>query len=302
MTQALPQYNALIEKLDGFIRKFYINQLIRGAIFSAIYILAFFLAINLLEYYLYLPSLLRKILFFGFLISSVAFTARFFLLPLLHYYRLGKIISYEQAAQIIGTHFSEVKDKLLNILQLHKNAGEDSSYNRSESLLLAAIDQKAFELKPINFSFAIDLSKNRRYLRYLAPPVLLFLFIIIAAPNVIKEGTERLYHSETYYEKEAPFQFVIQNKQLKALQFDNYTLEVKTEGNTLASEVYIESGKNIFKLKKKDQSTFTHEFSNLQASLDFRFTANGYHSKDYTLQVVAKPVISGFEVRCEYPP
>ena len=97
-------YNSLLERLDKFIRKYYTNQLIRGAIFSAVYVLAFFLAINLLEYFFYLPSALRKILFFGFILSSAAFTANFFLVPLLHYYRLGKIISYEQAAQIIGTH------------------------------------------------------------------------------------------------------------------------------------------------------------------------------------------------------
>src|SRR5438093_1421684 len=112
------QYDLLIQKLDRFVRKYYVNQLLRGAIFSAIYILAFFLAINLLEYYFYLPGYLRKVLFWGFLLSSGVFSARFFLLPFLHYYRLGKLISYEQAAQIIGTHFSEVKDKLLNILQL----------------------------------------------------------------------------------------------------------------------------------------------------------------------------------------
>src|SRR5579863_3939894 len=112
MVQESAQYNSLINKLDRFIRKYYTNQMIRGVMFSAGYILAFFLTINLLEYYLYLPTYLRKTLFYGFLLSSAAFAARFFLLPVLHYYRLGKIISYEQAAQIIGTHFAEVKDKL----------------------------------------------------------------------------------------------------------------------------------------------------------------------------------------------
>ena len=56
-------YNSLIGKLDKFIRKYYTNQLIRGAIFSAVYVLAFFLAINLLEYYFYLSTGLRKVLF-----------------------------------------------------------------------------------------------------------------------------------------------------------------------------------------------------------------------------------------------
>ncbi len=291
-------YNSLLERLDKFIRKYYTNQLIRGAIFSAVYVLAFFLAINLLEYFFYLPSALRKILFFGFILSSAAFTANFFLAPLLHYYRLGKIISYEQAAQIIGTHFGEIKDKLINILQLHNNAA-----NTESQLLLAAIDQKAVALKPIDFSFAVDLSKNKKYLRYLAPPVLLFLFIIIAAPNVIKEGTKRLYHSDTFYEKDAPFQFVIQNKNLKALQFENFMLEVKMEGDALPNEVQLKDAQtqNVVSLKKKSNNLFSYEFINLQKSTTFQLSANGFRSKEYTIDVVAKPVISNFEVACIYP-
>ncbi|MFN8287608.1 MAG: DUF4175 family protein [Chitinophagales bacterium] len=290
------QYHSLIEKLDRFIRKYYTNQLIRGIIFSAVYILGFFLAISVAEYYLYMAPLARKILFYGFILSSIAFVARFVALPLMHYYKLGSVISYAQAAQIIGTHFTEVKDKLLNILQLHRDAQTSES-----ALLLAAIDQKAFELKPIDFSFAIDLSKNRKYLRYLAPPALLFLVILIAAPNVIKDSTKRLYHNDTYYEKEAPFQFVIVNKDLKALQFENYELQVKTTGDALPAEIYLESDKTNVRLKKKEANLFTYEFTNLQKSVDFRLMANGFHSKNYTLTVVAKPVVAGFEVSCDYP-
>ncbi|MBL0309585.1 MAG: hypothetical protein IPP77_07905 [Bacteroidetes bacterium] len=295
--QESSSYSALIEKLDQFIRKYYTNQLIRGAIFSAVYILAFFLAINLLEYYFYLPTLWRKLLFFGFLLSSTIVTATYFLSPVLRYYRLGKIISYEQAAEIVGTHFTEVKDKLLNILQLRHSA---ESQPQAE-LLLAAIDQKAVELKPIDFSFAVDLSKNKKYLKFLAPPALLFLFIIIAAPNVIKEGTKRLYHNDTFYEKQAPFQFLIQNKDLKALQFENFTLEVKVDGDALPAEIYVESEKNIVRMKKKDKNWFTYEFINLQQAMPFRLTANGFHSKEYMLDVVSKPLVAGFEVSCDYP-
>lgn len=296
MANTSSQYDSLLGKLDQFIRRYYTNQLIRGAIFSAVYILAFFLAINLLEYYFYLSTVMRKVLFYGFILSSLAFIGNYFFVPLLHFYRLGKIISYEQAAQIIGTHFTEVKDKLLNILQLrHAAEGKDSQ------LLLAAIDQKAVELKPIDFSFAIDFNKNRKYLRYLAPPALLFLFIIIAAPNVIKEGTKRLYNNDTFYEKAAPFQFVIQNKSLKALQFENYDLEVKIEGDALPAEVYLEAGENTIKLKKKEANLFSYEFTNLQKSTSFKFTANGFRSKEYTLDVVAKPVVASFEVTADYP-
>jgi len=297
MAEQSSQYNSLIQKLDSFTRRYYTNQVIRGAIFSAIYVLAFFLAINLTEYYFYLPTFPRKVLFYGFILSSLAFIGRYLVVPAMHYYKLGKVISYEQAAQIIGTHFTEVKDKLLNILQLRHEAGAQPN----AALLLAAVDQKAIELKPVDFSFAVDLSKNRKYLRFLLPPVLLFLFIIIAAPNVIKEGTSRLYHNNVVYEKQAPFQFVIQNKELKALQYENYTLEVKIAGDALPNEVFLEAGKNTYQLKKKEKNLFTYEFSNIRQSTEFQLNANGFHSKEYTLSVVAKPVVAGFEIRCEYP-
>ena len=290
------QYQSLIENLDRFIRKYYTNQAIRGAIFSAIYILGFFLAINLMEYYLYLSPILRKLLFFGFILSSAAFVGRFLIIPLLHQYRLGLVISHEQAADIIGTHFTEVKDKLLNILQLKKlNSLDDYS------LVNASINQKISELKPVTFSNAIDLRQNRRYVKFLLPPLFLFLFIIIAAPRIITEGTKRLYHNNTTFEKEAPFHFLIKNKNLSALQFDTYELEVTTDGEVLPSEVYLETENTIVKLKQKEKNLFTHEFVNVQKTLAFHFNANGFKSKDFTLNVVAKPVITGFEIFAEYP-
>jgi hypothetical protein len=290
------QYQSLIENLDRFIRKYYTNQAIRGGIFSLIYVLGFFLAINLLEYYLYLSPLLRKVLFFSFIGSSVAFVGRFLMVPLLHQYRLGRVISHEQAASIIGKHFNQVKDKLLNILQLKKLESLDD-YN----LVNASIDQKITELKPVTFTNAIDLRQNRRYVKYMLPPLFLFLFIIIAAPRIITEGTNRLYHNNTTFEKEAPFHFVIKNKSLTALQFDNYELEVTTEGDAQPSEVYLETENTIVKLKQKDKNVFTHEFVNVQKTFSFHFNANGFKSKDFTLTVIAKPVITSFEIEAQYP-
>lgn len=290
------QYQSLIENLDRFTRKYYTNQAIRGGMFSAIYVLGFFLAINLMEYYLYLSPAMRKVLFFGFILSSLVFVGRFLFVPLLHQYRLGKIISHEQAAQIIGQHFGEVKDKLLNILQLKKLDSLDDY-----SLVNASINQKITELKPVTFTNAIDLRQNRRYIKFLLPPMFLFLFIVIAAPNIIKQGTQRLYHNDTTFEKEAPFHFVIKNKNLTALQFDNFELEVTTTGDAQPSEVYLETDNTIFKLKQKEKNLFVHEFVNVQKTMPFHFNANGFKSKDFTLTVTAKPVITGFEIVAEYP-
>jgi hypothetical protein len=49
-------YQLLLRKLDEFTRKFYINQLIRGIIYASALLLAAFLTINVLEYFIYFPS------------------------------------------------------------------------------------------------------------------------------------------------------------------------------------------------------------------------------------------------------
>lgn len=290
------RYQELLNKLDAFTRKYYLNQILRGSIFTAVYLLILFLAVNLTEYYLFLPAALRKVLFYGFVGSSCLVFGRFVLLPLMHYFKLGKIISHQKAAYIIGKHFSEVKDKLLNVLQLQSmaQAGEFD-------LLKASIEQKIAELKPINFSLAIDLRENKKYLKFLLPPAVVLLFIIIAAPSIITESTKRLYFNNREFEKQAPFCFIIENKELKALQNTDFTLSVRVEGSALPAEVFLETDKQNFKLKRKANNQFIYELNAIQQPLNFRLQANGFRSKQYLLEVIAKPTIASFDVRCNYP-
>ena len=115
------QENILIIKLDEFIRKFYKNQLIKGVFYSGSILLGGFLTMVFLEYFGEFNSLIRGVLFFGFLFTSVFIFIKLIAIPLLKLNKIGKIISYNQAAAIIGNHFTNVQDKLLNVLQLQNN-------------------------------------------------------------------------------------------------------------------------------------------------------------------------------------
>jgi hypothetical protein len=291
-------YQILIDKLNEFIKKYYTNQLLRGLMVSGAFIVASFIAINILEYYFYLSSLTRKILFFGFIFSSFLLFVWLILLPLLKIYKLGKTLSYEEASKIIGTHFSEVKDKLLNVLQLQKDA---SISNQDNTLLEATINQKINELKPISFPKAVDFTQNKKYLKFLIPPICIFLFILFGAPSIFKDGTKRLFYNDQFFEKEMPFSINIQNKKLEALQQDNFLLQIKTDGKALPDKVSIKIGELIYDMKKVDKTTFEYEFTNLQKSQEFQFIASEFITKPYTLTVLAKPFIVSFDVLLHYP-
>lgn len=290
-------YSLLIQKLDAFIRKHYLNQLLRGLIYSAAIILAAFIVFNIIEYRYYLPSAGRKFLFFGFLAGSAALLYKLVAAPLLRYYRLGKIISHEQAAQIVGSHFGNVQDKLLNILQLKKQ----SETTAEKDLLLAGINQKTESIKLVPFTSAIDLGKNKKYLRYLALPLLALLAIMIGAPNIIKDGTRRLVYNNVNFEKPAPFRFTVKNTSLRAVQFENFPLEITVDGEALPENVFIKVEGYAYKMNRKTPTEYQYNFINLQQSQEFVVSAAGYESKPYTLEVLPKPMIVNFEVVLDYP-
>ncbi|MCW5922368.1 MAG: DUF4175 domain-containing protein [Saprospiraceae bacterium] len=290
-------YSLLIEKLDAFIRKFYINQLLRGALYTVGSVLGLFILLNVAEYYLYFSTGVRTFLFWGFALLSGAALYRWVALPLMHYFHLGKVISHEQAAQIIGAHFTDVKDKLLNILQL-KHQSNNAIY---ADLINASINQKSEEIKLVPFTAAIDLGKNRKYLRYALPPVLLLLFLFLGAPNIIREGSMRLWNSTTKFEKPAPFKFLVQTDSLKAVQFSDFLLKVKVEGSALPNEVFINLGNVQYRLTKEAANEFSYKFANVQKDTDFRLFSSGIESRDYTLEVLKKPNILSFSTKLNFP-
>jgi hypothetical protein len=210
-------YQSLIQKLDEFIRRYYINQLLRGLIYTVGLVLLFFSSITVLEYYAHFGVAVRTILFYSFVATSLFILVKYIAIPLSKLYKLGKIISYEEAANIIGKHFSNVQDKLLNTLQLQQQVSTSESQLSNVELLTASINQKIKELKPVAFTLAIDFSANKKYIKYAIIPVLFIVIVLFSAPSIIKDGTKRLVKHAEYFEKEAPFQFVITNGDLKTV-------------------------------------------------------------------------------------
>lgn len=291
-------YDLLIEKLDSFIRKYYKNQVLRGLLYTVALVGGFFLLISLLEYVGRFSSAVRMVLFWSFLLSSLYIIGRFIIMPLVKLYHLGEVISYEQASAIIGKHFSEVQDKLLNTLQLKAESRHTSS---SSDLIEASIDQKAGELSPIPFNNAIDLGENRKYLKYALPPLAILLVILFAAPSIIGDSTKRLVRYNEEFVPEAPFQFNVLNGESPIASGDDLRIEVELTGEAFPPNVQIDIQGNRFRMDKKDALNFNYLLKNVQEDLVFSLEADGFRSKTYTIKVLPKPTLRAFQVEMDYP-
>ncbi len=290
-------YSLIIARLDEFIRKYYKNQLIRGAIYSFGLLLVFYLGLSILEYFGEFNPLIRTILFYTYLLTAAYVLGTFILIPLLKLNRLGKIISYEEAAGIVGEHFNTVQDKLLNVLQLRQHKSDLIS----EELLQAGINQKIKELHPVPFTSAIDLKQNRHYLKYAIIPLIMGVLIFLVAPRILSNGTDRLIHHGEVFEKPAPFVFQIQNPELKVIQQQDFTLRVKLLGNEIPAEVFIHFDEHEFRLEKENDTSFFYTFRNTRQNLPFYLAGSGFNSRQYELQVLPRPTLMNFEVLLHYP-
>jgi len=291
-------YNILIAKLDEFIRKYYKNKLIRGLLYCVAILFVFYLTVVFLEYIAWFNSVVRAILFYSFIFISAFIIWRFIIVSAFKLNRIGKIISNEFAAEIIGNHFPEVKDKLLNTLQL-KQLSEKTAEHKE--LIEAGIDQKIQRLTPVPFASAVNLKENYAYLKYALPPFLIFLILLFASPSLLTGPTLRLIKHNVYFEKPLPYQIIIINEKLEAVQQEDFRLNIKITGNEVPDEIYIQINQSQFKLDKENTVNFHYTFKNLRQDTRFSFVAGDFTSKPYEIKVLPKPTILNFNVELNYP-
>ncbi len=291
-------YNLLLLKINEFTRKFYLNKLLRGSIYAAALILSLYLFLFVWIFYSY-PSISTKtLLFYSFMAVSLIAIVFWIIKPALSYLQLRKTLSIEEAANLIGNHFFNVKDRLLNTLQLKELADRSPQNN---ALILAGIDQKINELKPIPFSTAVNLGDNKKYIKYIALPLFIILLIGIIAPAILREGTSSFIRYNEEVLPKAPFNFVVENKTLNITQGDDLTIKVRLTGDEFPQDVYLEDGVNSYKLEKQDISHFTYTFKNIQKDKSIRFNGGGFNSVSHTISVKPRPSLLSLSATLVYP-
>lgn len=291
----MSNFKNIQQKLHQFTRKYYTNEFIKGTILFFSFGLLYFFFTLFLEYFLWLKPTARTFLFWAFVVVELFLLIRFIAIPIFKLIGFRNGISFAESSKIIGAHFPEVEDKLLNILQLKDNT------NKSD-LILASIEQKSLELQPIPFVKAIDFKQNKKYLKYTIVPVLVYVISLFTISNgSLTESLERVVNYRTAYNPPAPFAFIIENKTLEVIQGKAITIVVKTVGNVTPSEAKILFNNQQYYLQNNEDASFSYTFSDVQKPISFYVEANGIQSQDYQINVIGTPTINNISLSLDYP-
>ena len=283
-------------RLNNFIRKYYQNQLIKGGIYTIAILVIFFILFTTIEYFSSFGVTGRTILFWSYIIINLVVFARLIIIPLLNIFKIGKTLKYKEAARIIGDHFPEIDDKLLNLLELSELSALDNS------LIQASISQKTKNISPVSFKNAVDFSVNKQYLKWIVVPLSILALLFISGNDYIFiESSARIIKHNSFFEPRAPFNYIIINKNLNCIEFDDFLLEIEVVGNQIPSEIYISYGKNKYKMNKIGTHKYDYLFSRVHSNIDFQFTAGGYSSKEYKIISLLQPKVVNMEINIFHP-
>ncbi|WP_266203614.1 DUF4175 family protein [Pontibacter kalidii] len=290
-TDALDQ---LLHQLQEFKQKFYLNMLLRGGIFAVGLLLSVYIVYSLLEYMFYFPEYVRAFLLFSFVAAVIYVFVRWIALPAAALIKLRRVLSDEQAAQQVGAYFPEVRDKLLNAIQLQQQ-------DRSNELIRASIAQRSQQLLSFKFKEAVSYRENKPLLKYIALPALVAFLIMLVYPAIFVQGTERIINYKTHYTPQAPFNFVVQNEGLQTFRGEDFILHVGVEGKTVPSEVYINYNGRRQRLSQNANGSYSYTFKQLQRPVDFQLEGSGFFSNNYTLNLLSRPNLKDFRMLVQYP-
>ena len=288
-------YEHIANKIHQFVRKYYMNELIKGGILFFSLGCLYFIFTLFVEYFLWLNPLARTFLFWLFFGVELFLCFRFIFVPIFKLIGLQKGLGLEESSKIIGSHFPEISDKLINIIQLKERL-------ETSDLLVASIEQKAKEIQPIPFANAVNFKTNFRYIKYALIPVFIYITVWVSGNLTIFESSlDRVVHYRTAYSPPAPFSFLLSNNNLEVIEGKSIVIEAFTKGELIPSETKIFFNDQSYFMQNKGINEFAYNFSNVSKPIDFFVEANGIRSQNYRIEVIKTPTIQNLTITLSYP-
>ncbi len=290
----MSSFQHIQKNLQGFIKKYFLNQLFKGFILFVVFSFLYVFITALIEFLFWLPPGSRRYLFYAQWLVLFLFFVIFILRPLLNLLGISHSLSEEHASQIIGNFFPEIKDKLLNTLQLHHQ-------DVHNELLWASIEQKATELNHFKFSKAVDFKQNFKFLPLLLLPFLILLILRFTHyDTAIKQGYNRVMSYNTYYEPPLPYTVVIPDS-LSVLKGNDFKLNLILKGNSLPEKLWINFDNTQHLLQRENDSLFSFYFPVLQDDVSFSISDGKHLLGKLNIVVVYPPLLSNILIKLNFP-
>ncbi len=296
-------YKEIIDKLEQLIKREYAYFASIGIQKALIIGISVFTLFSLVEMIAHFSSIVRTILFIIILASSIGFITAFFILPILKHFKIFRKTDYFKTAEKIGNHFPEIKDELLNSMQLVSKEKDEAIY--SKSLIDAAFYNVYSKIKDVNFASQVSFKKAKQFLFYSASTIIFCTVLLVFVPG-IKAATFRLLNYSREFIPPPKFIFIVEPGNSKITKGDNLNILIKVKGK-IPKEVFLA-------VKNSDETNFSKQQLAADTLGDYHFimpavrtsfkyfaSAENINSDVYVIEVIDRPIIKTMDLTITSP-
>ena len=286
----------LVKRLEPIARKQLLFKQISGFIKSGYLVLTLLLISSLLQGVFYFSSSIRFLLLSLIGISFFIPSFIYAFIPLFHYYKNGFQSRVLNSARAVGSTFQDVKDSLLNTIELQFSP---QPYY-SSSLVNAEFQRVEKSLSQRDLTSVVSFKPLFKPLLYL----LVLIFISSALMGFVhpfSTGFYQLSNPTTSFAKPAPFSFEIEPGSIELTKGEDVFIKITVLGekHPFIDFFYKDDTDSEFKRERLYPDSlgfFTYNFYSLNFSTQYFAEAKDVRSETYTLSITDRPVIKQFTI------
>ena len=290
-----PSNNKIINILEKFAKKFYLNKLIKGLFWFILFSVSLLFVLSTIENLFWLNSTFRLILLILLIISLTTFFSYYIALPVLRYFGLLREKSYKDFALLLG-NYSNTDDKILSALELF----ELNELNKNE-LLLNELSRRSNELSKINIKNFLNIKEYYKWIIGNISILAIFFTLSFTFPKQFINPLVRISNYNKIFPKDYGFRVNILNTNFYTESGKSFVLNFEITGDKIPKDIYILSNGNQFIPKKTLNNRYEYIFENITENTIFQIIAEDWSSDKYEIKVYNKPNIYRLVANIIYP-
>jgi hypothetical protein len=295
-------YNEIIKKLERFYQKEFKVVAARGIQIAILLAIFSFFVFTLIELFANSNTTVRTIIFVLFIMVVIVSVSILFVIPLLKYFKLLSKPNYDDVAKKIGSNFPDVKDELLNVLQLSK-LQDKQLY--SSNLINAAFARVYEKVKSINFESVIKFDKAKQLLLYVAGAVVFVTLLFLTIPG-LKAASGRLLNFNQEFIPPQKFTFEVYPGNAEITKGQDVTIKIRVAGEkpeevSIAIKDIDQTNFEVQKLLADSLGNYNFERRSIRNTFSYYATAENISSEEFKIEVIDRPVIKSLDLTVNAP-
>ncbi|WKZ69654.1 MAG: hypothetical protein QY331_00125 [Melioribacteraceae bacterium] len=286
-------YKNIIDKLKKTNRKINLISSLEGLVNSLFYFALIVFGIVILEALFNFSGEVRTILFFASIAVIVVIISKEVFLPLIRNIDSLSNFNLNKIAKLVGKNYPEVKDSLLNAVQLVN----DKSNNYSKELIQAAFKTVYDKTQKLNFTEAVKFNKWNK-VKISAGTFIPITLLVLLVP-FLNNAFNRMINYDKEFIVPPKYHLAIEPGNIDVTKGESVAIIVTAKADipksiTLFTRSTEQAAFDELILLPDSNNNFTQVLKSLNSSIEYYAEAEDVSTDVYSISVMDRPIVRKF--------